>query len=58
MNTDVLVPGGGSGPRLPIELLVAAVAAAAALSEAWANALGTAAAVYAVIAVGSQDRRS
>ncbi|MEV6133061.1 hypothetical protein AB0M05_40785 [Streptomyces violaceusniger] len=58
MNTDVLGPGGDDDPRLPIALLVAAVAAAAAVSEAWASGVGTAVAVYAVLTASSRDRRS
>lgn len=37
VNTDLPAPDGGDGPRLSVLLLVAA-----AQSEAWANALGTA----------------
>ncbi|MCX4617944.1 hypothetical protein [Streptomyces mirabilis] len=39
-------------------LLVVAAAVLAAQSEAWASALGTAAAVYTVLANGNQNHRS
>ncbi|MEU9480768.1 hypothetical protein [Streptomyces sp. NPDC048191] len=58
MNVDPLVPGGGDRPPLPVLLLVVAAAVLAAQSEAWASALGTAAAVYTVLAGGNQNRRS
>jgi hypothetical protein len=61
MNVNPLTPGGGDSPRLPLLLLLLLVAAAAVLSaqsEAWASALGTAAAVYTVLATGDQNRRS
>lgn len=58
MNVDPLTPGGGDRPPLPVLLLVVAAAALAAQSEAWASALGTAAAVYTVLAGGNQNRRS
>ncbi|WP_327342769.1 hypothetical protein [Streptomyces europaeiscabiei] len=50
-------PCSGDGPRLPVLLLAVAVGLAAAQSQAWASALGTATAVYSVLAGGSQDRR-
>ncbi|MEH0589859.1 hypothetical protein QA942_39840 [Streptomyces sp. B21-106] len=57
MNVDPLMPGGGD--RSPVPVLIVVVAAAlAAQSEAWASALGTAAAVYAILANGNQNRRS
>ncbi|MEW5627228.1 hypothetical protein AB1388_11745 [Streptomyces hydrogenans] len=55
MNTN---PGGGTHPRLSVLLLVTVAAATAAQSEAWANAVGTAVALYSVLAIGSQDRRN
>ncbi|MDW8478316.1 hypothetical protein R3L02_41955 [Streptomyces scabiei] len=58
MNVNPLTPGGGDSPRLPLLLLVAAAAVLSAQSEAWASALGTAAAVYTVLATGDQNRRS
>ncbi|MFE9769450.1 hypothetical protein ACFYPC_33860 [Streptomyces sp. NPDC005808] len=59
MNVNPLAPpGGGDRPSLPELLLVAAAAVLSAQSQAWASALGTAAAVYAVIVTGNQDRRS
>ncbi|WP_445282597.1 hypothetical protein [Streptomyces sp. DSM 118148] len=58
MHVDPLTPGGDDRPPLPVLLLVAAAAALAAQSEAWASALGTAAAVYTVLASGNQNRRS
>ncbi|MCZ4124994.1 hypothetical protein [Streptomyces sp. H39-S7] len=58
MNVSPLTPGGGDSPRLPELLLVVAAAVLAAQSAVWASALGTAAAVYTVIATGNRDRRS
>ncbi|MFC8360840.1 hypothetical protein ACFUIY_13310 [Streptomyces griseorubiginosus] len=58
MNVDQLTPGGGDRPPLLVLLLVVAAAALSAQSEAWASALGTAAAVYTVLAGGNQNRRS
>ncbi|WP_435216459.1 hypothetical protein [Streptomyces sp. bgisy034] len=59
MNVDPLTPGGGGPPPLPVLLVVVAAAAlAAAQSEAWASALGTAAAIYTALAGGNQNRRS
>ncbi|MEU1127059.1 hypothetical protein ABZ371_26615 [Streptomyces sp. NPDC005899] len=55
MNTNV---DGGAGPRLSMLLLVTVAAVAAAQSEAWASAIGTAVALYSVLTVGSQDRRN
>ncbi|MER7512146.1 hypothetical protein ABTX82_27880 [Streptomyces lavendulae] len=49
------------GPRrsyLTILLAAAAAGALAAQSSMWASALGTAAAVYAALFTGNQDRRS
>ncbi|MFF2431613.1 hypothetical protein [Streptomyces mirabilis] len=58
MDVSPLPPGRGDSPRLPEVLLVVAVAALSAYSQAWASALGTAAAVYTVIATCNRDRRS
>ncbi|MEV2198273.1 hypothetical protein AB0I02_45950 [Streptomyces phaeochromogenes] len=58
MNVTPLAPGGGDSPRLPELLLVVAAAVLSAQSEAWASALGTAAAFYTVIVAGNQNRRS
>lgn len=55
VNTN---PGGGAGPRLSVLLLVTVAAVAAAQSEAWAGAVGTAVALYSVLTIGSQDRRN
>ncbi|MCW8103002.1 hypothetical protein [Streptomyces tauricus] len=44
-----LVPGPGNSPGLPVLLLVTAVAAVAAQSQAWASAVATAAALYSAI---------
>ncbi|MEV0695075.1 hypothetical protein [Streptomyces sp. NPDC050388] len=55
MNTN---PDGGAGPRLSVLLLVTVAAVAAAQSEAWASAVGTAVALYSVLTIGSQDRRN
>ncbi|MFC5148932.1 hypothetical protein [Streptomyces aureoversilis] len=57
MNVSPFTPGGGGSP-LPALLLVVVAAVLSAQSEAWASALGTAAAVYTVIVTGNQDRRS
>lgn len=43
---------------MAVLLLVVVAAVLSAQSEAWASALGTAAAVYTVIVTGNQDRRS
>ncbi|MFF4234057.1 hypothetical protein [Streptomyces sp. NPDC001820] len=56
MKTDPFVPGGGDHPRLPVLLLVAAIAVTAAQSESWASAVGAAAAVYSAIVGSSQNR--
>ncbi|MER5417251.1 hypothetical protein [Streptomyces virginiae] len=53
-----ITPDGGTGPRPTALLLVAAAAVAAAQSEAWASAVGTAVTLYSVLTIGSQDRRS
>ncbi|MFJ3176315.1 hypothetical protein ACIPJK_36870 [Streptomyces roseus] len=53
-----ITPGGGAGPRLSVLPLVAAAAVAAALSEAWASAVGTAVTLYSVLTINSQDRRN
>ncbi|MEU2929507.1 hypothetical protein ABZ636_31305 [Streptomyces sp. NPDC007251] len=58
MNVDPLKPGGGDRSPLPVLLLVVAAAVLAAQSQVWASALGTAAAVYTVLAGGNQNRRS
>lgn len=55
VNTN---PGGGASPRLSVLLLVTVAAVAAAQSEAWASAVGTAVALYSVLTIGSQDRRN
>lgn len=55
VNTN---PGGGADPRLSVLLLVTVAAVAAAQSEAWASAVGTAVALYSVLTIGSQDRRN
>ncbi|MEU3670803.1 hypothetical protein [Streptomyces virginiae] len=57
MNTNQHAPESGGTPSLPALLLVAAAAIAAAHSDAWAGAVGTAAAVYSVL-VTSNDRRN
>lgn len=57
MNTNQLAPDGGGTPPLLALLLAAAAAIAAAHSEAWAGAVGTAAAVYSVLITG-KDRRN
>ncbi|WP_331757222.1 hypothetical protein OH782_42100 (plasmid) [Streptomyces sp. NBC_01544] len=57
MIIDLFAPGGGDGPRLRALLLVVAAGLAAAQSEAWASALGTAAGVYAVVVGSGRDRR-
>ncbi|MGP3632656.1 hypothetical protein ACTU45_04650 [Streptomyces sp. 24-1644] len=57
MNTDQLAPEGGGAPTLLALLLAVAAAIAAAHSEAWAGAVGTAAAVYSVHITG-KDRRN
>ncbi|MFH9118396.1 hypothetical protein [Streptomyces globisporus] len=49
---------GPERPRLSTLLVVVAVGAVAAQSDAWASALGTAATVYAVMSTGNQNRRS
>lgn len=51
VNTN---PGGGDGSRFPVLLVVAAVAAVAAQSEAWASAVGTAVALYSVLTTGNR----
>ncbi|MFD4136564.1 hypothetical protein [Streptomyces goshikiensis] len=49
----------GSGiPPVPMLLLVAAVAVAAAQNEAWATALGTSLTLYSVLVTSNQDRRN
>lgn len=58
MNVNPLTPGGGDSPRLPALLLAVAAAVLSAQSEAWASALGTAAAIYTVIATSNRDHRS
>jgi hypothetical protein len=58
MNANLLTPGGGDSPCLPALFLVVAAAVLSAQSEAWASALGTAAAVYTVITTDNRDRRS
>ncbi|MEV5950401.1 hypothetical protein [Streptomyces sp. NPDC051993] len=58
MNVDPLMPGGGDRPPLPVLLLVVAAAVLSARSEAWASALGTAAAIYTVLVGDNQNRRS
>ncbi|MFG3208078.1 hypothetical protein [Streptomyces sp. NPDC048192] len=58
MNVDPLMPEGGDRPPLAGLLLVVAAAVLAARSQAWASALGTAAAIYTVLAGGNQNRRS
>ncbi|MDG5808973.1 hypothetical protein P9869_41450 [Streptomyces ossamyceticus] len=50
MNVIPLTPGGGDSPSLLTLLPVVAAAVLSARSDAWASALGTAAAVYTVIA--------
>lgn len=55
--TDLFAPGGGDGPRLRPLLLAVAAGLAAAQSEAWASALGTAAGVYAVVVGSGRNRR-
>ncbi|WP_328966190.1 hypothetical protein [Streptomyces virginiae] len=57
MNTNQPAPEGGGTPFLPALLLTAAAAVAAAHSDAWAGAVGTAAAVYSVLITGN-DRRN
>ncbi|MFD0267812.1 hypothetical protein ACFVGY_14650 [Streptomyces sp. NPDC127106] len=51
-------PTGSSSPPVPVLLLVAAIAVAAAQNEAWASALGTAITPYSVLATSNQDRRN
>jgi hypothetical protein len=58
MNVSLRRPGRGASPHLTALLLTAAAAVLSAQSEAWASALGTAAAVYTVIVAGNRDRRS
>lgn len=55
MNTNT---GGDAGPRPSMLLLMTVAAVAAAQSEAWASAIGTAVALYSVLPIGSQDRRN
>ncbi|MGP3637831.1 hypothetical protein ACTU45_31625, partial [Streptomyces sp. 24-1644] len=55
VNTNQLAPEGGGTPTLRALLLAAAIAAAH--SEVWAGAVGTAAAVYSVLITG-KDRRN
>ncbi|WP_156725790.1 hypothetical protein [Streptomyces apocyni] len=57
MNSNPFAPG-GEGHRLVVLLLVAVTGVVAAQNQAWASALGTAAAVYAVMSTGNPDRRS
>ena len=56
MNSNPLAPWGGEGHRLVALLLVAAAGVMAAQSQAWASALGTAAAVYAVLSTETDSR--
>ncbi|MFE7076483.1 hypothetical protein ACFU96_40990 [Streptomyces sp. NPDC057620] len=58
MNVNPPMPDGGDRLRLRELLLVGTVAVLSAQSDAWASALGTAAAVYTVIVTGNRDRRS
>jgi hypothetical protein len=51
VNTN---PDEGDGPRLSVLLVVAAAAAVAAQSEAWATSVGTAVALYSVLTTGSR----
>ena len=51
MNTN---PGGGDGPCLSVLLVVAAAAAVAVQSEAWASAVGTAVTLYSVLTADSR----
>ncbi|MFJ4781249.1 hypothetical protein [Streptomyces sp. NPDC088762] len=56
MNINQPAPDGS--PHWPVLLLVSAVAIAAAQNEVWTSALGSAAALYSVLATAHQDRRS
>jgi hypothetical protein len=61
VNTNLPAPGGpgpDGGPRLLVLLLVAGAAVAAAQSQAWESAVGTAVTLYSVLMVGGQDRRN
>ncbi|MGW6958781.1 hypothetical protein [Streptomyces chartreusis] len=49
---------GDEGPRLLVLFVAAVAVVLSARNQAWASALGGAAAVYTVLATGDQDRRS
>ncbi|ROQ26022.1 hypothetical protein EDD98_5605 [Streptomyces sp. PanSC19] len=58
MNSNPLTPRKGGGQRLVVLLLTIAGGGIAAQSQAWASALGTAAALYTVMSTGNPNRRS
>ncbi|GAA2803112.1 hypothetical protein GCM10010441_29810 [Kitasatospora paracochleata] len=60
VKTNLPAPDGSGtgGPRLLVLLVVAGAAVAAAQSQAWESAVGTAVTLYSVLTVGGQDRRN
>lgn len=52
MNSNPFTPHPKGGDRVLVLLLAVAACIAAAQSQAWASALGTAAAVYTVMSTG------